>query len=129
SQQLQPIAAQNAASIASDIAINIAGALVAIGSILPALRANGRGSVLLSGGGLGKQPSADLLTSSVGKAAIDAIACALFEALRAQGIHVAVATVSTLVAADSRESREVAARFWQLYETPRDAWLGESAHP
>jgi len=56
SQQLQPITAQNAASIASDIAINIAGALVAIGSILPALRANGGGSVLLTGGGLGKHP-------------------------------------------------------------------------
>jgi short-subunit dehydrogenase len=126
---MQPIVEQSTDAIASDIAINLTGALIALRSVLPAMVGRSSGSVLLTGGGLARQPSADLLTLSVGKAGIDAIARALFEPLRALGVHVAAVTVSTRVAADSQDSRDIAERFWQLHDAPRDAWVGESAYP
>lgn len=115
-------------SLQSDMQINIGSGLAAIKAALPALRGHipGTSSILLTGGGLGVNPSGSFLALSVGKAAIRATAQALFEPLKDEGIHVATVTVSRLVSPDSEPANAIAEEFWRLHAQPRAAWTLET---
>jgi len=123
------IDAESVESLETDMQVNVTSALVAVQSALPALRANGKGSVLLTGGGFGVYPTGDFLNLSIGKAAIRAATQALFPALKAEGIHVASVTVSTLVSPDSPEAQGVADAFWNLHTQDKDQWDWEQVYP
>jgi len=125
---LRRLGDESVASLVSDTQINIASALVAIQAALPGMTQRGSGTVLLTGGGLGVAPSADLLTLSVGKAGIRSMTQALFEPLKAHGIHIATVTVSTLVSPESAQSAGVAAAFWDLYAQTPDSWSWETPY-
>ena len=112
-------------TLVSDTKVNISSALAAIHAAVPMMAGRSRGTVLLTGGGLGVQPSPDFLTLSVGKAGIRATALALFPALRERGVHVATVTVSKLVAPNSREADEVADAFWRLHSQFPGEWDAE----
>lgn len=112
-------------SLVSDLQINVSSALSAIKAALPAFTAQRTGTVLLTGGGLGVQPSANFLTLSVGKAGIRAVAQALFEPLKQRGIHVGTVTVARLVSPQSIEAAEIAEAFWTLYAQPQEGWTNE----
>jgi len=116
----------SATELLSDMTINLSSALVAIRSAVPAMAARGGGTILLTGGGFGIHPSPDFLPLSVGKAGIRAAAMALFEPLKAQGIHIGTVTVSKLIDAHSDESREVAELFWQMESAPAAEWTWEA---
>lgn len=115
-------------SLVSDTNVNVSSALAAVHAAVPAMTMQGRGTVLLTGGGLGVQPSADFLTLSAGKAGARAIVLALFPALRAQGIHVGTVTVAKLVAPRSREAAEVAEAFWELHSQRPAEWRAEAVY-
>lgn len=123
--QTRSLADESIDSLVSDTNVNISGALAALHAAVPTMTAQGRGTVLITGGGLGVQPSADFLTLSVGKAGARAIVLALFPALKERGVHVATVTVAKLVSANSREADEVAEAFWQLHAQPRAEWRAE----
>lgn len=112
-------------SLVSDTNVNVSSALAAVHAAVPTMTTQGRGTVLLTGGGLGVQPSADFLTLSVGKAGARAIVLALFPALKARGIHVATVTVAKLVGPNSREADEVAESFWALHSQRPSEWRAE----
>jgi len=126
--QMRPLAVESVDSLVSDLNINIASALAAIRAVLPTMTARGHGSLLLTGGGLAVQPFADLLSLSIGKAGVRTTAQALFEPLKAQGVHIATVTVATLVAPGSQQSREIAEAFWDLNAQPVDAWTWETQY-
>ena len=115
-------------TLVSDTKVNVSSALASIHAAAPAMTAQGRGTILLTGGGLGVRPSADFLTLSVGKAGIRAIALALFAQLKERGIHVATVTVAKLVSPQSSEADEVADAFWELHSQPPSQWLAESVY-
>lgn len=119
---------ESTASLLADTQINIGSALVAIKAAMPALEARQSGSVLLTGGGLGVQPSGSFLTLSVGKAAIRAMALALFDPLKNQGIHVGTVTVSRLVSPDSAHAGDIANAFWSLHAQPKGEWTVETVY-
>jgi NAD(P)-dependent dehydrogenase (short-subunit alcohol dehydrogenase family) len=100
-------------SLQSDMHINIGSCLAAIKVARPGLRSQipGTSSILLSGGGLGVNPSGNFLALSVGKTAVRAAAQALFELLKDEGIHVATVTVSRLVSPGSEPSNAIAEEF------------------
>jgi NADP-dependent 3-hydroxy acid dehydrogenase YdfG len=123
--QTRSLADETIDSLVSDTAVNVSSALAAIHAAAPTMIAQGRGTVLLTGGGLGVQPSADFLTLSVGKAGARAIALALFPAFRERGVHVATVTIAKLVSPNSRESNEVADAFWQLHAQRPAEWRAE----
>jgi NAD(P)-dependent dehydrogenase (short-subunit alcohol dehydrogenase family) len=123
----RPLEAETFTSLISDTNINITSALTAIQSAIPALSGRG-GTILLTGGGLGVQPSGNFLTLSVGKAGIRAMAQALFEPLGQQGIHVATVTVGRLVSPDSPQARDIAEAFWQLHVQDRGNWTLETVY-
>ena len=115
-------------TLVSDTKVNISSALAAVHAAVPMMTAQGHGTVLLTGGGLGVQPSADFLTLSVGKAGSRAIALALFPALKERGIHVATVTVAKLVEPGSREADEVAEAFWELHAQRLADWRAETLY-
>lgn len=126
--ETKPITSFPLDDIESDIRVNVTGALAAIKAALACMEQRGAGTILLTGGGLALSPNADLLTLSVGKAALRATAQALFEPAKKSGIHIASVTVAKLISAGSPEASEVASMFWELYTQPRDAWTWEAKY-
>jgi short-subunit dehydrogenase len=130
SGSLQPrsIADETVESLVSETKVNLSSALAAVHAAVPTMTAQGRGTVLLTGGGFGVQPTADFLTLSVGKAGIRAVALALFPALKERGVHVATVTIAKLVAPNSREADEVADAFWELHSQRPTEWRAETLY-
>jgi len=126
---MQGIESQSTDELTTDITVNVSSALVALAKVIPAMTTRGEGTILLTGGGLGVEPSADLLTLSIGKAATRSIAQALFEPLKAHGVHVATVRVSTLVASDPEHPGRIAEAFWSLHAQPAGAWTWETLYP
>jgi short-subunit dehydrogenase len=124
----QPLQEQSLASIAEDIAVDIASALVAIRQAGAAMVSRRRGSILLTGGILGVQPVSNLLTLSVGKAALRTAAEALFPDFATQGVHIAVLTIGTGIAPRSKNAQAVGDAFWSLHAQPRNQWAWEASY-
>ncbi|TFW19384.1 SDR family oxidoreductase [Duganella callida] len=122
-----PLSGHTAGEIQSDMAINLTSAMVAIRAALPAMTARGEGTILLTGGGFGVNPSPDFLPLSVGKAGIRAIAQGLFAPLKEQGIHIGTVTVGRLVSPGSAAAREIAELFWQMNAARPEDWRWEQA--
>ena len=126
--QTRSLADETVDTLVSDTKVNVSSALAAVHAAVPTMTKQGRGTVLLTGGGLGVQPSANFLTLSVGKAGARAIALALFPALKERGIHVATVTVAKLVSPNSREAGEVADAFWELHSQRPAEWRAETVY-
>jgi NAD(P)-dependent dehydrogenase (short-subunit alcohol dehydrogenase family) len=57
-------------ALAEDFAIDVTGALVMAQHVLPAMRARGRGTILLTGGGSAFEPWVDAASLGIGKAGL-----------------------------------------------------------
>jgi NADP-dependent 3-hydroxy acid dehydrogenase YdfG len=112
-------------TFASDLTVNIGGALVAIQAVAPLMFQRGEGTILLTGGGYALSPNPEFLSLSIGKAGIRALAQGLFEEFKAKGVHVAMVTVAAVVKPGSAEAKAVADHFWALHSQPRDQWSWE----
>jgi NADP-dependent 3-hydroxy acid dehydrogenase YdfG len=112
--------------LADDLDVGVVGLQTAVRAVLPGMRERGSGTVLVTGGGAADRPPAEAAGLGVQKAAVRVLALVLAEALAAEGIHVATATVRGFVGAD----RDIPAeRIADLYadlvtETagPRERW-------
>ena len=124
----QSLREQSLASIAEDIEVDIASALVAVKQAAEAMLVLRRGSILLTGGILGVKPVSNLLTLSVGKAGLRCAAEALFPGFAAQGVHIAVLTIGTGIAAGSKNAEAVGDAFWRLHAQARDQWAWEASY-
>lgn len=123
-----PLVEHSSAELQSDLTINLTSALVAVRAAAAAMAARGEGSIFLTGGGFGVDPSPDFLPISVGKAGIRAIAKAMFAPLREQGIHIGTVTVGRLVSPESEEARAVAEKFWAMESAPAGQWTWEETY-
>lgn len=125
---LQPrtLAQESVESLSSDIHINLVSALAAVKAAEAAMAPRGSGTILLTGGGFGVEPTPAFLNVSVAKAGLRAAAKALFEPLKQQGIHLATATVATLVAPGSAKAAEIAEAFWLLHAQDPARWDWET---
>jgi short-subunit dehydrogenase len=124
----QTLQEQSLASIAEDIEVDIASALVAVRQAGVAMVSRRGGSILLTGGILGVKPVSNLLTLSVGKAGLRCAAEALFPDFAAQGVHIAVLTIGTGIAPGSKSAEAVGDAFWRLHAQPRDHWVWEASY-
>ena len=116
-------------TFASDLMVNIGGALVAVQAVAPLMFERGEGSILLTGGGFALNPQFDFLSLSIGKAGIRALAQGLFEQFKSKGVHVATVTVSATVTPGSPEAKAVADHFWALQNQRRNQWSWEVRYP
>lgn len=79
--------------LVSDFQVNVAGALIAAQQVIPAMKANKRGTILLTGGGLALNPFADASSLAIGKAGIRSLAFTLAQELADAGIRVGTVTI------------------------------------
>lgn len=106
----------SAATLARDFQHQVAGVLIAIHQVLPAMRAAGRGTLLVTSSGADPRSAA----SSVCGAGLDALVHCLAEDLEPEGIH--VASVVPAPALARLDPATVAAACWQLAQQEPGAW-------
>jgi NAD(P)-dependent dehydrogenase (short-subunit alcohol dehydrogenase family) len=105
-------------------AVNVVGAITAVSHLAPRMASAGGGTVILTGGM--PEPMPEVVSLSLGKAGIRALAVILDKAYGAAGVHVCTVTVAGEVTAGGAfDPDEIAERYWQLHLQPRDAWERE----
>ncbi len=108
--QLQP------AVFEADLRANAEGFLLSIQAVLPAMRAAGRGSLLLTGGGSALKPSATGASLGVGKAAQRSLLLALAGELQGTGLRAATLTICGFIQPGTAFDPEgLAQQMWELH--------------
>ncbi len=113
SLRLADLDAQPLDAIVADLAVNVGGAVAAIKAAVPGMAERGSGTILLSGGGLAIAPSADLLTLSIGKAGLRALALAVGPDLREKGIRLGILHVGVYITEE--DTGPIAEEFWKMH--------------
>ncbi len=105
---------------------NVVGALACVDEVVPAMRAAGRGSILLTGGGMALQPVGRFSAVSVAKAAQRSLFLSLAEELAPDGIHVGQVTVAGFVKEGGPFAPAlIAAELHRLHDQPPGSWDAE----
>jgi short-subunit dehydrogenase len=109
-----------------DFQVNVGGALIAVQAVVPAMRNAGRGTILLTGGGLALNPAAAVSSLSIGKAALRSLAFSLFQELQPDGIHAATVTICGMVQEGTHFGPDkIAAEFLKLHRQNATDWTPE----
>jgi NAD(P)-dependent dehydrogenase (short-subunit alcohol dehydrogenase family) len=99
-----------------DFRTNVLGGLVCAQLAAPAMRALGRGSILITGGGFAHEPSAAHASLSADKAALRSLTYTLAQELGHDGIHVATVTVyGTLQVGTHFDPERIAEAYLRLH--------------
>jgi NAD(P)-dependent dehydrogenase (short-subunit alcohol dehydrogenase family) len=102
-------------------AVNVVGAITAVAHLGPRMAARGRGTVLITGGM--PTPLPDVMSLSLGKAGVRALAELLAGQFVPAGVQITSVTVGGAVAPGTTfDPDEIAERYWQLHCQPRDQW-------
>lgn len=108
------------------ICVNIGGAFAAARAVYEPMRRAGRGTIVFTGGRLATHPMPSYAALSAGKAGVRALALAMHEAWKPDGIHVGTVTIHGIIGSDERHAPDaIADAFWGLHEQPRGAWDAE----
>lgn len=111
-------------ALVSDFRVNVGGALAAVQAVLPGMQARGRGTVLLTGGGLALDPTGWLPAASlaVGKAGIRNLAQSLHKEMEGTPIRVGTVTVTgPILPGTDLAPEKIAEHFWELHAMPAPA--------
>jgi short-subunit dehydrogenase len=104
------------ADLVADFEVNIVGLLAAVQETAAAMRAAGKGTIIITGGGLALAPAAPLASLSFGKAAQRNLAFSLACELEPAGIHVATVTICGFVQPGTHFAAEkIASEYWRLH--------------
>ncbi len=110
----------------NDFRVNVLGAVVSAQAVLPHMRQQRSGTILLTGGGLALTPFPQYASLGIGKAGIRNLAYALAGEVTEDGIHVATVTVSGFVKPGTHfDPANIAEAYWELHNQPPDAWETE----
>ncbi|WP_005034789.1 SDR family oxidoreductase [Holophaga foetida] len=113
-------------ALLGDLEANLLAPLDAVRWALPAMRSAARGSILITGGGLGLDPKPPMASSSLGKALQRHLALLLDGELREAGIHAATLTVCGFVQPGTPLSPDaVAGALWDLHAQEMGSWERE----
>lgn len=108
------------------MAVNLGGAITAVNQILPSMRANSGGTILITGGGLALEPYPNWTALSAGKAALRSYAISLHKELEPEDIHVAVIAVCGIIERDGPfDPDQIAEEYWQLHNETKPGWRRE----
>jgi short-subunit dehydrogenase len=116
------------AELVEDFRVNVAGALVAVQSVLPAMLNARAGSILLTGGGLALDPTGWLPAASlaIGKSGIRSLALTLHAELAPTGIHAGTVTIAGQVKTGTAfDPKRIAEAFWDLHADRPGSFRGE----
>lgn len=105
-------------------AINVVGAITAGAHVGAQMVEAGSGTIIFTGGM--PEPLPDLVSLSLGKAGIRALAALLDRAYAPSGVHVATVTIGDAVTPGTAlDPDEIADHYWRLHTQPRRAWQHE----
>ena len=105
------------------LSANVTGALACVQEVVPAMRAAGCGTILLTGGGMALHPVAGVAAVGVAKAAQRSLFQSLASELGPDGIHVGMVTVQGLVKAGGPfDPARIADVHYRLHEQAPDEW-------
>jgi short-subunit dehydrogenase len=104
-------------TLVNDFRANVAGAIVCVQSVLPAMQQRQQGTILLTGGGFSLYPQPDFVSLSIGKAGIRVLANTLHAALKGSPIKVGTVTICGTVNGDDPKytSDLIAEEYWKLH--------------
>ncbi|MBC8100912.1 MAG: SDR family NAD(P)-dependent oxidoreductase [Armatimonadetes bacterium] len=106
--------------------VNVVGAMAAAQQVIPQMRAQRRGTILFTGGGLALYPSAQYAALSIGKGGIRSLALMLAAELAPDGIHVATVTIAGGVQPGTHfDPDTIAETYWTLHTQPAGSWETE----
>jgi NAD(P)-dependent dehydrogenase (short-subunit alcohol dehydrogenase family) len=106
-----------------------AGLLASVQEVLPAMRAAGRGTILVTGSGQALHPMAEFGAVGPQKAAVRALTLALAEEAEPDGVHVVTVTIRGGIQAGTFfDPARIADCFWELHTQPRGSWRGEHVY-
>jgi NADP-dependent 3-hydroxy acid dehydrogenase YdfG len=99
------------------------GFLASVQAVLPSMKAKGKGTILLTGGGSALSPFASGASLSVGKAAQRSLLLSLAQELGDTGIHAATVTICGMIQSGTAfDPGKLAEHFWQLHAQPKGAF-------
>ncbi len=111
-----PVSGLQTAMFEADLRANAEGFLLAIQAVLPSMKAAGRGSILLTGGGSALKPSATGASLGVGKAAQRSLLLALAKELEGTGLRAATLTICGFIQPGTAFDPEaLAQQMWELH--------------
>lgn len=121
-----PLAQLSADELNADLRISIGGALAAAQAVLPAMREQGAGTLLFTGGGFAFEPMPEMASLGVGKAGIRNLTFSLFAQLKDAGIHAATVTIGGLVKPGTAFDPDlIAEAYWKLHAQPKGSFERE----
>lgn len=107
-----------------DLNVNVVGALSCALQVIPDFIERKSGTILYTGGGFALNPSSELASLSIGKAALRSLAYTLGEELEPQGIYVGTITITGAVAVNTNfDPDRIACAYWEMYEKKKDREL------
>ncbi len=123
-----PALALDPAELETELRLAVTGALAAAQAVAPAMRDAGRGTILMTGGGLALAPhfGAAVPALTAGKSALRGLVHAAAPAFAEAGIHLATVTIAGTVAEGTPfDPERIARHYWALHAEPRAAWRVE----
>ncbi len=95
----------------------VGGAITSVNAVLPAMRRNQRGTILVTGGGLALEPYPQWATLGAGKAALRSLTLSWHKALKPEGIRVAsIAVCGAVESGGLFDPDLVAEQYWALHQ-------------
>src|SRR3990172_7136181 len=113
-------------NLIEDFKVNVAGALVAVQQVLPAMRNKKRGTIIFTGGGLALNPFLDYASLAIGKAGIRSLATTLSQELKMDGVHIVTVTICGWVR--EQDNKYSLAKIADLYFSLHTKKAGEFKH-
>lgn len=112
--------------LVEEFRVNAAGALASAQLALPDMTEAGKGSILFTSGGFANNPMPRFASLGVGKAAILNLAKSLHDELKPKGVHVGAVTINGFVKpGTSLDPANIAEKFWELHQQPKDQFEKE----
>jgi short-subunit dehydrogenase len=113
---IRPVLETTPEDLAAALELNVVGAAGAVGEVLPAMRADGRGTLLFTTGGAALTPSPERAVSGVTYGAETVYVRMLHDALASEGIHAAqTVIVGAIGPGRQHEPAVIAEHLWQRH--------------
>jgi NAD(P)-dependent dehydrogenase (short-subunit alcohol dehydrogenase family) len=104
-------------------------AVIAVQQVVPAMKAAGGGTVLITGSSVAVKPAAGAVALTIQKAGVRAYALAAAKELAPLGIHAATVTImGTMSQGTPFDPDLIAGEFWRLHEQPPGEWSAEFSY-
>jgi short-subunit dehydrogenase len=100
-----------------DFKINVGGMLLTHQVMFPAMKKEGSGTILITGGGLSISPFYELASLGVGKAGLRNLAGSLVQEVKGSGVRLYIITINGLIQADTKFDPElISDKFLEVYK-------------